>query len=90
VTIRKPARPRCNGSRAAFQDVDRRLEGRDHLLDAFSVCDLYCSSSVSGARAALAGKIAAASQPRPVLAEAPCAAGPGRHLAEEMQLRAKA
>lgn len=26
---------------AAFQDVDAHLEGRDHLLDAFSVCDLY-------------------------------------------------
>jgi glutathione S-transferase len=26
---------------AALADIDARLEGRDHLLDAFSVCDLY-------------------------------------------------
>lgn len=26
---------------AAFQDVDRHLEGRDGVLDAFSVCDLF-------------------------------------------------
>ena len=26
---------------AAFQDIDRYLEGRNHLLDTFSVCDLY-------------------------------------------------
>lgn len=26
---------------AAFQEVEQRLDGRDHLLDTFSVCDLY-------------------------------------------------
>jgi glutathione S-transferase len=26
---------------AAYQDVEAHLEGRDHLLDSFSVCDLY-------------------------------------------------
>lgn len=26
---------------AAFQDVDAHLDGRDHVLDEFSVCDLY-------------------------------------------------
>ena len=76
---------------AAFQDIDRRLEGRDHLLDVFSVCDLYLL--VFGLwRAApnLAGK----TPPLPNLDRVQqmllARPGLGAILAQEMQLRAKA
>lgn len=45
---------------SAFQDVDAHLEGRDHLLDAFSVCDLYLLVfSLWRAAPALAGQLPA-------------------------------
>lgn len=45
---------------AALTDIDNHLEGRDYLLDAFSVCDLYLFVFASWrASPALAGKLPA-------------------------------
>lgn len=45
---------------AAFTDVERHLEGRDYVLDAFSVCDLYLLVFTTWrASPALAGKLPA-------------------------------
>jgi len=76
---------------AAFLDVDRHLEGRDHLLDDFSVCDLYLLVFGLWRMApALAGK----TPPLPNLDRFQqlhlARPGFGAILAEEMQLRAKA
>jgi glutathione S-transferase len=75
----------------AYQDVDTHLAGRDHLLDAFSVCDLYLLVfGLWRAHPALAGKL----PPLPNLDQAQqkllARPGLGAILAEEMQLRAKA
>lgn len=44
---------------AAFLDVDSHLDGRDHLLDTFSVCDLYLLVfALWRAAPAFAGKLA--------------------------------
>ena len=76
---------------AAFQDIDRHLEGRDHLLDAFSVCDLYLL--VFGLWRA-APTLAGQTPPLPNLDRFQqkhlARPGLGAILAEEMQLRAKA
>jgi glutathione S-transferase len=75
----------------AYQDVDAHLAGRDHLLDAFSVCDLYLLVfGLWRAHPALAGKLpplANLDQAQQKLLARP---GLGAILAEEMQLRAKA
>jgi glutathione S-transferase len=75
---------------AAFQDVDARLEGRDHLLDAFSVCDLFLLVfGLWRAHPALAAVPALPNLDRlqhKLLARP----GVGAILGEEMQLRAKA
>jgi glutathione S-transferase len=76
---------------AAFQDADRHLEGRDHLLDEFSVCDLYLLVfGLWRAAPALAGHM----PPLPNLDRSQqmllARPGVGAILAEEMQLRAKA
>jgi glutathione S-transferase len=76
---------------AAFRDVDAHLEGRDHLLDAFSVCDLFLLVfCLWRAAPALAGK----TPPLPNLdrVQQKHLARPGFFaiVAEEMQLRAKA
>jgi glutathione S-transferase len=43
---------------AAFQDMEQHLEGRDHLLDGFSVCDLYLLVfAIWRAAPALAGRL---------------------------------
>jgi glutathione S-transferase len=53
-------RAALNRVEAAFQDVESHLEGRDHLLDTFSVCDLYLLVfALWRAAPALAGKLAA-------------------------------
>lgn len=75
----------------AFLDVDRHLEGRDHLLEDFSVCDLYLLVFGLWRMApALAGK----TPPLPNLDRVQqmhlARPGFGAILAEEMQLRAKA
>ena len=76
---------------SAYQDVDAHLAGRDHLLDAFSVCDLYLLVfGLWRAHPALAGKLpplANLDQAQQKLLARP---GLGAILAEEMQLRAKA
>jgi glutathione S-transferase len=44
----------------AFTDIERHLEGRDYVLDAFSVCDLYLLVFTTWrASPALAGKLPA-------------------------------
>lgn len=76
---------------AAFEDIDRNLEGRDHLLEGFSACDLYLLVfALWRAAPALAGK----TPPLPNLdrfqQKLLARPGVGAILAEEMQLRAKA
>ena len=75
----------------AYLDVDAHLAGRDHLLDAFSVCDLYLLVfGLWRAHPTLAGKLppfANLDQAQQKLLARP---GLGAILAEEMQLRAKA
>ena len=74
----------------AYLDVDAHLAGRDHLLDTFSVCDLYLLVfGLWRAHPALAGKLpplANLDQAQQKLLARP---GLGAILAEEMQLRAK-
>lgn len=76
---------------AAYQDVDRHLEGRDHLLDAFSVCDLYLLVfGLWRAAPALAGKTPSLPNLDRFQQKLLARPGLGAILAEEMQLRAKA
>lgn len=75
---------------AAFGDIDGHLVGRDHVLDAFSVCDLYLLVfAMWRAAPALAGRL-------PTFAEVDrlqhaMLARPGlmAFVAEEMKLRAE-
>src|SRR5581483_8569701 len=76
---------------AAFQDIDAHLADRDHLLDAFSVCDLYLLVfALLRAAPSLAGQL----PPLPNLdrfqQKTLARPGLGAIVAEEMQLRAKA
>jgi glutathione S-transferase len=77
--------------RTAYQDVDAHLVGRDFLLDAFSVCDLYLLVfGLWRAHPSLAGKLPPLvnlTQAQQKLLARP---GLGAILAEDMQLRAKA
>jgi len=76
---------------AAYQDVDRHLEGRDHLLDAFSVCDLYLLVfGLWRAAPALAGKTPSLPNLDRFQQNLLARPGLGAILAEEMQMRAKA
>lgn len=76
---------------AAFEDVDSRLEGRDHLLDAFSVCDLYLLVfALWRAAPALAGKTPPLLNLDRVQQNHLSRPGFGAIVAEEMQLRAGA
>jgi glutathione S-transferase len=76
---------------AAFQDVDAYLDGRDHLLDDFSVCDLYLLVfGLWRAAPALAGKTPPLPNLDRVQQKLLARPGVGAILAEEMQLRAKA
>ena len=75
---------------AAFQSIDAQLAGRDHLLDGFSVCDLYLFVfTLWRAAPALAGQL----PPLPNLDrfQQKILARPGVAgiVGEEMQLRAK-
>ena len=75
----------------AYQDVDAHLAGRDHLLDAFSVCDLYLLVfGLWRAHPALAGKLPALPNLDRAQQKLLGRPGLGAILAEEMQLRAKA
>jgi glutathione S-transferase len=75
----------------AYQDVDAHLTGRDHLLDAFSVCDLYLLVfGLWRAHPALAGKLPALPNLDQAQQKLLARPGLGAILAEEMQLRAKA
>ena len=76
---------------SAYQDIDRHLEDRDHVLNAFSVCDLYLLVfGLWRAAPALAGE----TPPLPNLdrfqQKLLARPGLGAILAEEMQMRAKA
>lgn len=76
---------------AAFQDVDRRLEGRDALLDDFSVCDLYLLVfGLWRAAPMLAGKVPPLPNLDRVQQTLLARPGFGAIIAEEMQLRARA
>ena len=76
---------------AAFMDVDRQLEGRDHLMEDFSVCDLYLLVFGLWRMApALAGKTPSLPNLDRVQQMHLARPGFGAILAEEMQLRAKA
>lgn len=76
---------------AAYQDIDRHLEGRDHLLAAFSVCDLYLLVfALWRAAPALAGRTPPLPNIDRVQQKLLARPGLGAILAEEMQLRAKA
>ncbi len=75
---------------AAYQEIDRHLEGRDHLLDAFSVCDLYLLVfSLWRAAPALAGKTPSLPNIDRVQQKLLARPGLGAIIGEEMQLRAK-
>lgn len=75
---------------AAYQDIDRHLEGRDHLLDAFSVCDLYLLVfSLWRAAPALAGKTPPLPNIDRLQQKLLARPGLGAIIGEEMQLRAK-
>lgn len=75
---------------AAYQDIDRHLEGRDHLLDAFSVCDLYLLVfGLWRAAPALAGKLPPLQNLDRVQQKLLARPGLGVIIGEEMQLRAK-
>lgn len=76
---------------AAFQDVDAHLERREHLLDDFSVCDLYLLVfGLWHAAPALAGKLPPLANVDRVQQKLLARPGVGAILGEEMQLRAKA
>jgi len=75
----------------AFRDVDRHLEGRDHLLEAFSVCDLYLLVfSLWRAAPMLADKLPALPNIDRAQQKHLARPGLGAIVGEEMQLRAKA
>lgn len=75
---------------AAYQDIDRHLEGRDHLLDAFSVCDLYLLVfGLWRAAPTLAGKTPPLPNLDRVQQKHLARPGLGVIIGEEMQLRAK-
>jgi glutathione S-transferase len=75
----------------AYQDVDAHLAGRDDLLDAFSVCDLYLLVfGLWRAAPALAGKLPRLPNLDRVQQNLLARPGLGVIVAEEMQLRAKA
>lgn len=75
---------------AAYQDIDRHLEGRDHLLEAFSVCDLYLLVfGLWRAAPALAGKLPPLPNLDRVQQKLLARPGLGVIIGEEMQLRAK-
>jgi glutathione S-transferase len=75
---------------AAFLDIDRHLEGREHLLDEFSVCDLYLLVFGLWRMApALAGKLPPLVNLDRVQQKLLARPGVGAIVAEEMQLRAK-
>lgn len=75
---------------AAYRDIDRRLEGRDHLLDAFSVCDLYLLVfGLWRAAPALLGKTPPLPNLDRVQQKLLARPGLGAIIAGEMQLRAK-
>lgn len=76
---------------AAYQDIDRHLEGRDHLLAAFSVCDLYLLVfALWRAAPALADRTQSLPNIDRVQQKLLARPGRGAILAEEMQLRARA
>lgn len=76
---------------AAFQDVDHHLEGRDCLLEEFSICDLYLLVfGLWRSAPALAGKTPLLPNLDRVQQKLLARPGLGALLAEEMQLRAKA
>ena len=75
----------------AYQDVDAHLAGRDHLLDVFSVCDLYLLVfGLWRAYPALAGKLPPLTNLDQAQQKLLARPGLGAILVEEMQLRAKA
>jgi glutathione S-transferase len=76
---------------AAFLDIDRRLEGRDHLLDQFSVCDLFLLVFGLWRMApALAGRLPPLPNLDRVQQKLLARPGLGAIVAEEIQLRTKA
>jgi glutathione S-transferase len=75
----------------AYQDVDKHLAGRNYLLDAFSVCDLYLLVfGLWRAAPALVGKLPPLPNLDRVQQNLLARPGLGAIIAEEMQLRAKA
>jgi glutathione S-transferase len=75
----------------AYQDVDAHLAGRNSLLPAFSVCDLYLLVfSLWRVAPALAGKLPPLPNLDRVQQNLLARPGLGVIVAEEMQLRAKA
>lgn len=75
---------------AAYQDIDRHLEGRDHLLDAFSVCDLYLLVlGLWRAAPTLTGQTPSLPNLDRVQQKLLARPGLGVIIGEEMQLRAK-
>lgn len=76
---------------AAYRDVDARLEGREHLLDEFSVCDLFLLVfALWRAAPAFSGKLPPLLNLDRLQQRLLARPGVGAMVGEEMQLRMKA
>ena len=76
---------------AAFQDVDAHLQGREHLLEEFSVCDLFLFVfGLWRAAPAFGGKLPSLPNLDRLQQALLARPGVGAMVGEEMQLRMKA
>ncbi len=73
---------------AFFRDVDVHLEGREHLLESFSVCDLYLATfALWRAAPALSGKLPPFSNVDRILHDVLCRPALAPIMGEELRLR---